>query len=48
MNVNWNSPREVCKELRRLDEKYATERDSPLHHDNRCVLNHTKHPFLVA
>lgn len=29
---------EWCKYYKALDEKYNTSKDSPLHHDNRCIL----------
>lgn len=37
-----------CDTFRRLDEEYDTPRNSPLHHDNRCVcaLNLTDQPLI--
>ncbi len=32
--------REYCARLRKLDAEYQTSVDSPLHHDQRCILNH--------
>lgn len=26
-----------CRILKHLDKTYGTPRDSPLHHDNRCI-----------
>jgi hypothetical protein len=46
VTVNWHDPHEACKELRRLDIKFGTEVNSPLHHDNRCGLLHNPNPMF--
>lgn len=38
--VNWHNPHEACAEMKRLDKKFSTSPDSPLHHDNRCTMLH--------
>ena len=32
------SAEETCANWKRLDAKFKTEPNSPLHHDNRCEL----------
>lgn len=41
--MNWRNKHEACAEYKRLDSKFKTSPDSPLHHDNRCALC-TGHP----
>lgn len=48
VTVNWHNPIEACEEMRRLDLKFKTTSDSPLHHDNRCGLLHGDIAFEVA
>lgn len=45
--VNWHNPHEACQELRRLDKTFSTSTASPLHHDNRCKMNHSDILFEI-
>lgn len=45
--MDWNNPHEACEEYRRLDSKFGTTVDSPLHHDHRCKLNHSNETFIA-
>lgn len=46
--VDWNNPVAACDEMRRLDLRFHTSKDSPLHHDNRCQLLHGNVEFDVV
>lgn len=34
------SSADMCKHLKAMDAYYGTPKNSPLHHDNRCVLQY--------
>lgn len=38
------TPKDYCQLYRGLDREYGTSEDSPLHHDNRCPVNHSPVP----
>lgn len=46
--VDWNNPVAACEEMRRLDRRFKTLPNSPLHHDNRCQLLHGDTSFDVV
>lgn len=38
--ITQRTPQEYCELLKRLDIQFKTTKASPLHHDNRCGLDH--------
>lgn len=38
--VKYESSTSFCERLKMLDKRFNTGTDSPLHHDNRCNINH--------
>ena len=47
-NVNWHNPHAACAEYKRLDAKFNTDPKDPMHHDQRCGLNHDGPLFQVV
>lgn len=49
--INWNDHSQACAELKRLDARFGTSPDSPLHHDNRCSVHNqfmVEHVVIVS